>query len=191
MDEPKIPGTRVPDNPIHRASLWVESLKYAPDVRAAGDEAVERLDDFAWRAFVEESGLPITVEQLVDAVEFYGENLRRMIVGNRLNFMMPMPGGEGMMDLGGVFKSVWFDGFEHGAGTALGKRGLSNQEIREGVEAPPPAATGPLLQEVFNALAARGWRVDDEGVYVDPEGNRYGTLEAAITAQTFREIADA
>lgn len=48
----------------------------------------------------------------------------------------------------------------------------------------------PLLDTIFRALATHGWTLDD-GTFVDPEGNSYPSLEAAITAQTMREIARA
>jgi hypothetical protein len=46
----------------------------------------------------------------------------------------------------------------------------------------------PLLSVIFAALEERGWTVVD-GEYVDPEGKRHLTVLAAVTAQTFREIA--
>lgn len=65
-----------------------------------------------------------------------------------------------------------------------------------------PERLPPLLHVIFEALKERGWTITDgvpvfeptgrnTGGYVDPEGNVHGTLEAAITAQTFREIAEA
>jgi hypothetical protein len=52
-------------------------------------------------------------------------------------------------------------------------------------------ADPPLLSVIFHALKHRGWKLDGDGVYVDPEGNRHGSLGAAIMAQSMREIADA
>jgi hypothetical protein len=50
-------------------------------------------------------------------------------------------------------------------------------------------AVPPLLKVVFNELRARGWEMRGDGTYVDPEGNAWRTLEDAISAQSFREIA--
>lgn len=50
-------------------------------------------------------------------------------------------------------------------------------------------AEPPILHVIFDALVARGWKITGEGLFVDPEDNQYGTVEAAITAQCFREIA--
>jgi hypothetical protein len=47
----------------------------------------------------------------------------------------------------------------------------------------------PLLSTIFGALKAKGWEITPRGQYVDPEGNHYSNVEAAITAQTMREIA--
>lgn len=47
----------------------------------------------------------------------------------------------------------------------------------------------PVLKVLMDALRLRGWEVADVGVMVDPEGNRYGNVVAALEAQTFREIA--
>jgi hypothetical protein len=48
----------------------------------------------------------------------------------------------------------------------------------------------PLLDVIYAALKERGWTIAGS-YYVDPEGNRYGNLDAAIMAQTFREIGAA
>ena len=47
----------------------------------------------------------------------------------------------------------------------------------------------PLLHLIFDGLRERGWQITADGHFIDPEGNKYGNVEAAITAQTFREIA--
>lgn len=132
MSDDKIPGTRVPDHAIHRASMWLEDVKFAerrPDV-----EVPEQItdDDAVWWIFIEETGLPVTVEQLKESAVYYGENMLRMTLGNRVNVMMPTPDGKGVMDLRAIFVSLWLDAFQHGVATALGKHGLSNTEMREG-----------------------------------------------------------
>ena len=55
----------------------------------------------------------------------------------------------------------------------------------------PSPELPPLLHVIFDALKERGWTIREDGMFVDPEGNCYGTVEGAITAQTFREIARA
>lgn len=54
----------------------------------------------------------------------------------------------------------------------------------------------PLLQVIFDALVERGWEMRDDPdrqktLFVDPEGNEWDSVETAIRAQTFREIAQA
>lgn len=46
----------------------------------------------------------------------------------------------------------------------------------------------PMLHLIFDGLKERGWRIE-AGHFIDPEGNKYGSVESAIEAQTFREIA--
>lgn len=48
----------------------------------------------------------------------------------------------------------------------------------------------PLLHVIFDALLERGWTIGTDH-FTDPEGNRYANVEAAVEAQTFREIAAA
>lgn len=48
----------------------------------------------------------------------------------------------------------------------------------------------PLLQVIDDELVARGWKIED-ALYVSPEGERYGNVEGAVTAQSFREIGRA
>lgn len=49
----------------------------------------------------------------------------------------------------------------------------------------------PLLAVIFDALKERGWTMPGNGSYVDPDDNVFGTVDQAITAQTFREIGEA
>lgn len=56
----------------------------------------------------------------------------------------------------------------------------------------------PLLQVIFDALKQRGWTLEPTvgssptaPLYVDPEGNKYASLEDAVMAQSMREIAQA
>lgn len=123
----RIPGTRVPDHAIHRASLWLEDLKYG---EGREDAKLQRMDDFTWRAFIEECDLPVTVEQLQEAATYYGMNMLGMTLGNRVNVRIPAPDGDGFIDLHAIFASLWLDAFMHGAATAIGKSGLSNDEMR-------------------------------------------------------------
>lgn len=130
-DSPLIPGTRVPDHAIHRASMWLEDVKFAerrPDV-----EQIEQItdNDALWWIFIQETGLPVTVEQLKESAHYYGLNMLRMTLGNRVNVLMPAPDGKGLIDLTTIFTSLWLDAFQHGVATAQGKRGLSNTEMRD------------------------------------------------------------
>ena len=129
MTDDRIPGTRVPDTPIHRASMWLEDLKFGEGRATQKPQAVPMGD--TWEDFIRETGIPITVEQMKEAATYYGENMLRMTTGNRVNFAIPNPAGEGFIDGRGIFASLWLDAFMHGAATALGKTGLSNQEIAE------------------------------------------------------------
>lgn len=134
MSDEKILGTRVPETPIHRASLWLEDVKWGerrPDV-----DQIEQLkdEDSSYWVFIQETGLPVTPEQLKEAMRYYGENFLRMTFGNRINVVMPTPDGKATFDLAAVFSSVWYDGFQHGAATQAGKRGRSNSEIEQGIE---------------------------------------------------------
>lgn len=121
-----MPGSELPDNAIHRASLWVEGIKYAIDQRV--DAEPDRIDEFEWRAFIEESGLPVTVEQLQQAVVYYGLSTAGNFLGGRVNIAVPAPGG-GLVDLRSIFASVWYDGFMHGVATAQGRRGQTSKEL--------------------------------------------------------------
>lgn len=51
----------------------------------------------------------------------------------------------------------------------------------------PVQGQTPLLQVIFDALTERGWTIED-GIFIDPEGNRWGSVGAAVTAQTYREV---
>jgi len=48
----------------------------------------------------------------------------------------------------------------------------------------------PILSTIFGALKVKGWSIGP-GRYTDPEGNHWGSIEEAVTAQTMREIARA
>jgi len=126
-DDNRIPGTRVPDTPIHRASMWLEDLRFGDRRRDAGVEAI-RDDDYV--RFIQECALlGVTVENLKEASSFYGANNARMLTGGRLRVAIPSPTGEGIIDLASIFASVWLDAFMHGAATARGKVGMSNAEL--------------------------------------------------------------
>jgi hypothetical protein len=125
MTDDNIPGTHVPDHAIHRASMWLEDLKFGERREYATPEVVGD----TWEGFLRETELPVTVEQLQEAASYYGANMARMTLGNRVNFLVPVPGGQ-MVDAVAIFSSLWLDAFMHGVATAQGKRGLSNEEIR-------------------------------------------------------------
>lgn len=127
----KIPGTRVEDNRLHRASLWLEDFKRARDGQLHGYTS----EDFTAMAqeLSDACGLGVSGQEIVEAVDFYSENLRQMIFGKSLGISVVTP--VGAMDLFDILRSVWVDGFEHGAATAAGLSGESNEEIaRRGLE---------------------------------------------------------
>jgi hypothetical protein len=128
MSDEKIPGTRVPDTAIHRASMWLEYLKFGDARRNAG---VEKMTDDTFELFVAAAQVNFTAEQMKEAAQFYGLNMLQMTVGNRVNFMIPSPDGEGLMDGRAVFASLWIDAFMHGVATARGKHGPSNLEAEK------------------------------------------------------------
>lgn len=124
-----IPGTRVPDTPIHRASMWLEEFRFGDRREEAGTEVME--DDY-WERFIQETGLTgLTPENIAEAAAYYGHNNIRMLTGGRLNVVIPNPHGEGHLDLGAIFVSLWADAFCHGVATKAGKVGPSNQEKRD------------------------------------------------------------
>lgn len=127
MSEDRILGTRVPDTPIHRASMWLEDLKFGERRKEAGAEPMGEL----WQRFVTLSEASFTPEQLQEAADYYGTNNAAVLTGGRLEVTIPAPGGEGVMFLRDIFASLWADAFMHGHATAQGRRGLSNQEIAE------------------------------------------------------------
>lgn len=120
-----IPGTRVPDNRLHRASLWLEDFKRARDgqVRAYTSEDVTALA----QQLSDACGLGVTGPEVIEAVGFYSENLRQMIFGPSVGIAVMTPAGR--LELVDIIRSVWIDGFEHGAATAAGLSGESNEEI--------------------------------------------------------------
>jgi hypothetical protein len=135
-DDNTIPGTVLEDNAIHRASLWLEGVKFGE--RAGVTNTAEEItdDDWLWFAVIEECKLPVSVEQLKTAATHYGINMRAMTIGDRVNFAIPAPGGNGVMSADTIFISLWLDAFCHGAATAAAKYGLSRTEVESGVQAP-------------------------------------------------------
>jgi hypothetical protein len=123
-----IPGTRVPDTPIHRASLWLEDVKFG-ERRADADLGPEEMGD-TFQDFIDAAEANFTVEQLREAATYYGDNMLHMMTGGRVDFLIPSPTGDGMIDGRGVFASLWLDAFMHGFATARGKIGKSNEENR-------------------------------------------------------------
>jgi hypothetical protein len=125
MTDDRIPGTRVPENRLHRASLWLEDMKRtrAGAVVTYDDETMVReLGELA-----DACGLELSGEQLAEGAKFYATNFRQIVFGGRLGVTVVSPWGA--MDMGAVILSVWLDGFQHGAATAAGKYGESNEEI--------------------------------------------------------------
>lgn len=125
-----IPGTRVEDNALHRASLWLEDFKRTRDgyvQQITNEQMGVELAEFAQMCGVEIEG-----DALVEGADYYAENFRQMIFGPRLGMTVVTPGGP--INLVSILRSVWIDGMQHGAAMTAGKRGLSTQEIAEGVD---------------------------------------------------------
>ena len=125
-----IPGTRVPDNPIHRASLWLEELKYG--ARRDDNPGVEPMEREIFEELIRQCELRgLTPEEIGEAADYYGRNMAAMTLG-QVKVMVSTPGrdGVGLMPLSVAFISAWLDGFLHGVATRAGKSGLSNLEIR-------------------------------------------------------------
>lgn len=137
-DEPTyaaIPGTGgLPDNPIHRASLWLERLKFGERAFTATD--VEQHADGTMghtRFILEETGLveELTPEDVQLACLYYGRNMRRMLFGDRIQIMLPNPAKSERVEkinMDELFASLWRDAFEHGLATAARKYGESKTE---------------------------------------------------------------
>jgi hypothetical protein len=129
MSSDHIPGTSVPDTPIHRASLWLERVKFAERAFAATE--AERMDDTDLDIFVRETGALFTPEQLHEAATYYGRSLARQMLGSRVSFQVPSPTGEGFIGPASLFATIWMDAFEHGVATALGKTATTPDEERQ------------------------------------------------------------
>lgn len=61
--------------------------------------------------------------------------------------------------------------------------GADEAEYRNSIGRPMP----PLLGVLYHELKLRGWTTDGAG-FVDPEGNQHATVDAAVLAQSLREI---
>lgn len=121
MTEPTIPGTAdLPDNPLHRASLWVERFIKRMAARERGTrqmadgEGVRDLEILA-----RETEIRMTGKELLDGAEFYAANLSRAFFG-RIGLHVKTTAGFASIET--IILSVWLDGFEHGAATAADKR---------------------------------------------------------------------
>jgi hypothetical protein len=129
VSDEKIAGTRVPDTPIHRASLWLEEIKYG--ARREDDPEIEPFELEFFVELIRQCELrDLTPEQIKEAADYYGANMLAMTLGGRVNVMVPAPGG-GFMDFKSIFVSTWLDGWMHGVATKAEKVGLSNDEIRQ------------------------------------------------------------
>jgi hypothetical protein len=123
-------GTRVPDTPIHRASMWLEEFRFGDRREEAG---TERFDEDEWERFVQETALVgVTGDNIQEAAIYYGLNNLHMLTGGRLEMVIPNPHGEGHLSLSNIFISLWADAFAHGVATKAGKIGVSNEE-KEGM----------------------------------------------------------
>lgn len=126
-------GTRVPDNALHRASLWLEDFKRTRQLgfhSQPREEMAVDMDEFVRTVGIDNK---VTGQDLVEGGDFYGNNFVQMIFG-KLGIVVMTPAGP--IDLQGVMFSVWMDGLQHGAAMTAGLYGLSNEEIEQGVDKP-------------------------------------------------------
>lgn len=126
MADEKIPGTVVPDTAIHRASLFLERVKFGDSFdrqtqpEMGGREFYEQI--------TEQLELPHQPEDLVEASNYYARNFLRSVFGeNPDTARIELSNGQVIPALL-FFQSLWVDGYAHGAATRAGKRGLSNEE---------------------------------------------------------------
>lgn len=147
----RILGTRVPDTPIHRASMWLEEFRFGDRREEAETETME---DGYWQKFIQETGLlNLTDDDISEAAHYYGINNLRMLTGGRINVLIPSPTGEGHIDLAGIFVSLWADAFCHGVATKAGKVGLSNEEKRKEARRQERATMPPVVDPQMMARA--------------------------------------
>jgi hypothetical protein len=134
-DEP-ILGTRVPDNALHRASLWLEDFKRVRERglhTQARDEQAADLDEFVRIVGVDGK---VTGMDLVEGAAFYGNNFVEMIFPRGVDITIIGAQLDAPTNLQSVMFSVWLDGMQHGAAMVAGLEGLSNEEIEQGVDRP-------------------------------------------------------
>lgn len=130
-EEGHVLGTRVPDTAIHRASFWLEKMKFGERRRDAGVEVQEAA---IYDRFIEATGIKVTPDELMEACRYYATNNARMLApAAALSVSVQHPAGEehGFVTILELFLSVWMDGFMHGAATTAGLTGRSNSEEDE------------------------------------------------------------
>lgn len=122
----KIPGTRVDDNALHRASLWLAAFQGTqeggPVAYSREEEAAEH-DRLADECHVD----GLTGADIQEGADFYSVNFAVMMLGSAARVVVVGP--TGTLDLLAMIRVVWIDGLRHGIATRDGKRGLSNTEI--------------------------------------------------------------
>jgi hypothetical protein len=134
-----IPGTGgLPDNLIHRASLWLERLKFGERAFTLSDPQIEAHPDGEetfghTRMLLESTGLAedLSPKDVRLAALYYGSNMRRGLFGNRLQLFVPNPakGGEQeQVNMDELFGALWMDAFEHGLATHARLYGHSKTE---------------------------------------------------------------
>jgi hypothetical protein len=124
----KIPGTEVPDNAIHRASLWLERLKFGDTYDERGGPELAEPD--WWERFLLETGLHAVLEpdEIKAAANYYGESLASQLLGGRVSITIPNPAGEGWIGAQAIFATLWADAFMHGVATAQRRSAQTNEE---------------------------------------------------------------
>lgn len=134
-----IPGTGgLPDNAIHRASLWLERLKFGERAFTQTEPEIESSPDGEehfghTRMLLESTGFSgeLTPKDVHLASLYYGGNMRRGLFGNRIQVYLPNPAKNGeqeQVNMDELFAALWKDAFEHGLATGTRQRGLSKTE---------------------------------------------------------------
>lgn len=123
-----IPGTRVPDNPVNRAALWVHTQQNTDHNREPVEvDWFELIVDL--ERFVRLCGLEgVTPAELIEGVEFNGLHHTATLFGP-IGFA---PDDNSAPDVRTIVTSIWLDALKVGIALRAGKHGLSDAEIASG-----------------------------------------------------------
>jgi hypothetical protein len=120
-----IPGTEVPDNVLHRASLWLEDRKFGDRAGVASEPELSEVKQH-WSDLLDEFDVPLTPDEVREGSFYYAQNWRRMVFAG-MDVVIPTPDGNAL-NLATLLQSLWLDAFEHGLAVAHGKSALSIEE---------------------------------------------------------------